>query len=95
MIRWETYDVVALSDGEKKGFCYVGLDGNEVGGHDRHLVAIEGDSDVLIDGHVDEAETILLSLRDRDLVVRSASIGILVRTIDQDVVGCWRSSESL
>lgn len=48
-------DIVALTDAEKYPVSFDGCDGDQVGCHDFHLVAVKGDSDLVVDGGVDES----------------------------------------
>jgi len=49
-------------------------------------MVVKRDTDVVLDGDVDEPEAVLLALLDSDCVVRAAAVGVLVGTIDENVV---------
>ena len=54
--------IVALTDTEEDPVGGVRNNGNKVGGDDLHLVTVQRDHEVVVDGHVDETDTVLLVL---------------------------------
>lgn len=49
-------------------------------------MVVKRDADVVLDGDVDQSKAVLLALLDRDCTVGSATIGVFVGTVDEDVV---------
>jgi len=85
--------VVALTDTEEDPVGGVRNDGNKVGSDNLHLVAVKRDHEVVIDGHVDETDTVLLVLLEggplvlataaaHHLAVDKSSVGNRRRTIE-------------
>jgi len=69
--------IVALTDTEEDPVGGVRNNGNKVGGDDLHLVTVQRDHEVVVDGHVDETDTVLLVLLQGGPLVL-ASIDIVV-----------------
>lgn len=89
------HDVVALANRDQEPLGVVRLDRNEIGSHDLHHVVVERNADVVVDRDVDQPQAVLLALLDRDLVVRSAALGVLVRSVDENVVSRRRRATIL
>lgn len=87
--------VVSLTDGEEKPLSCEGLDRNKIGGHDSERVVVERDTDEVVYSGVHKSQAVLLAGGDGDLVVGSATVGILVGAVDQNVVGVWWSASGL
>jgi hypothetical protein len=49
-------------------------------------MVVKRDTDVVLDGYVDEPKAVLLALLNRDCTVGPATVGVLVGTVDEDVV---------
>ncbi|KAI7341518.1 putative multicopper oxidase, type 1 [Hortaea werneckii] len=82
-------NVVTLTNTDENRLYVERLDRDEIGGHDSHVVAIKGDSDVVVNRGVNETQAVLLALLHRHLVVLSTTVGVLVRAVDEDRVS-WR-----
>ena len=79
-------NVVTLANGKENPFSSVWLDGDEVGGHDLHWVVVKRDTNVVVNGDVDQPETVLLALLDSNSVVFATASCVLVGAVDEDVV---------
>lgn len=88
-------DFVSLTNVEQDRVDVDGLDGDEVGGDDFKLVTINGNTEGVVNGHVDETEEMLLARSNLEVEVLARGTGnVHVGTVDEDVVGrrsvCWR-----
>ena len=64
---------------------------NQVVGNNSERVSVEGNAHLRINSGVDDAKSVSLSRGECDVVVRPATLGVLVRAVDQNVVasrGC-------
>lgn len=79
--------VQALADGEEDGADGHGVDGDEVGGDDGHLVPDEGELEVVLGRRVDDAQAVALAgLKGGDRVGAAAVGRVDVGAIEEDVV---------
>lgn len=90
------YDnLVALADGEEDPLSGNWFDGDEVTSNDCHIVVIERHTDVVVNGCVDQAEKVLLALRNGVFAVTTSTFSGLGSTVHNDVVSWWRWRSSL
>lgn len=84
--------VVALADADEEAVGGVRVDGDEVSLDDGHGVVDDGDLHVVLNTRVDEAEAVALARGQGDGgVLAIARRGVLVGTVDEDVVASRRS----
>ena len=88
-------NVVALANRKEEPLGRERIDRNEIRGHHCHDMVIERHTDIRVDCHVDQAETVFLVLRDCDLVVVASSVGTLRFTVNEDVAGARGSTAML
>jgi len=89
-------DFVSLTDVDQDRFHDDRLGGNEVGSDDLKLMTVNGDTDGVVNRHVDQAEKMLLSRLDLEVEVLARGTGrVHVGTVDQDVVGSRSRSRGL
>ena len=63
--------------------------GNKVVGNDLESVTIKVYAEGCINSSVDDAQTMFLPGSEGNFIVRPTALGILVRTVDQDVITSW------
>lgn len=88
-------NIVPLANSNQQRLRGERLDGDEVGRHDLHGVAIERDAEVVVHAGVDEAQAVALALLHGDLAVLAAAVGVLVGAVDEDVAGRRGRAEGL
>jgi hypothetical protein len=71
---------------------FVGNSRNKVIGNDGEWMSIESNTHGSINSSVDNPKTVALSRGERDIVVGSTALSILVRAIDQNIVTSRRST---
>jgi hypothetical protein len=69
-------DVVALANRQEDAADCSGVNGDEIGLHDGHLVADEGDGEGVVDAGVDDAESVALAGLQLYAVVGAAAVGV-------------------
>jgi len=81
-------DFVSLTDVEEDGLDSDGLDRDQVGGDDLEGVAVKRDTNGIVNGHVDDAEEVLLAGGELDVEVLASGAGrVHVGSVDEDIVG--------